>query len=75
MANWNSKFRADFKTLVKSRPEKLTINGTELTDVVRIDRKYDKSHSGHIDRIYWSKSKRIVRIDITPGYYWELKSG
>ncbi|WP_350287216.1 hypothetical protein [uncultured Croceitalea sp.] len=65
----------DFKTLVKSQPEKLIVNGVELIDVIRIDRKSEKSHAGYIDRMYWSKSKGIVRIDINSDYYWELKDG
>lgn len=65
----------NFKTLTKSQPEKLIVNGIELNDIVRIDRKSEKTHSGHINRIYWSKSKGIVRIDINSDYYWELING
>ncbi|WP_420400266.1 hypothetical protein [Flagellimonas sp.] len=65
----------DLKTLMKLKPKKLKISGMELNDVVRIDRKSKKSHSGHIDRIYWSKSKGIVRIEINSDYHWELING
>ncbi len=65
----------DFDTLNRSKPEKLTINGIELNDVVLIKRESKKYHSGHIDGIYWSKSKGIVRIDINSDYHWELING
>ena len=62
----------DFNTLKKLKAEKLVINGTELNDVVSINRKSEKTHSGHIDKLYWSISKGIVRIDVNSDYYWEL---
>lgn len=64
----------DFQTLKKLDAEKLIINGIELNDVVSINRKSEKTHSGHIDKLYWSKSKGIVRIDVNSDYYWELKN-
>jgi hypothetical protein len=64
--------KTDFKTLNKSKPEKLLINGIELNDAVLIKREPEKNHSEHIDGIYWSKSKGIVRINIKSDYYWEL---
>ncbi len=64
--------RTDFQTLEKLKAEKLIINGTELNDVVSINRKSEKTHSGHIDKLSWSKSKGIVRIDVNSDYYWEL---
>jgi hypothetical protein len=65
----------DFKTLNALETKKIKINGVELDDVVLIDRKSEKFHNGHINRIYWSKSKGIVRIDINSDYYWELING
>ncbi|TMU57117.1 hypothetical protein [Flagellimonas algicola] len=65
----------ELKTLNKLDLEKLIINGIELNDVVRIGRNSEKSHSGHVDGIYWSKSKGIVRIEINSDYYWELING
>ena len=62
----------DFQTLKKMNTEKLKINGIELNDVVSIDRKSKKTHNGHIDKLYWSKSKGIVRINVNSDYYWEL---
>ncbi len=62
----------DFQTLKKLDEEKLIINGIELSDVVSIERKSKKTHKGHIDKLYWSKSKGIVRIDVNSDYYWEL---
>jgi len=67
--------RTDFKTLNELKPEKLIISGIELNDVVLINRKSEKTHSGHIDGIYWSKSKGIVRIEINSDYHWELING
>ncbi len=62
----------DFQTLKKLDEEKLIINGIELSDVVSIERKSKKTHKGHIDKLYWSNSKGIVRIDVNSDYYWEL---
>ncbi len=62
----------DFQSLKKLKAEKLIINGTELNDVVSISRKSEKTHLGQINKIYWSKSKGIVRIDVNSDYYWEL---
>ncbi|MGJ8594239.1 MAG: hypothetical protein ACSHXF_16940 [Aquaticitalea sp.] len=62
----------NFQTLNKLNSEKLTINGTELNDVVSIDRKSEKTHKGYIDKLFWSKTKGIVRINVNSDYYWEL---
>ncbi len=62
----------DFQTLNKLTPIKIKVNGIEYIDVLPIDRKTEKFHQGHINRIYWSKSKGIVRIDVNSEYYWEL---
>jgi len=62
----------DFRTLKKLNAKFLNINGIELNDVVSIDRQSKKTHNGHIDKLYWSKSKGIVRIDVNSDYYWEL---
>ena len=65
----------DFNTLNKLKSEKLIINGIELNDVVLINRESEKTHSGHIDGIYWSKSQGIVRIEINSDYHWEIING
>ncbi len=62
----------NFDRLNKLEPTKITIQGVEYTDIVLIDRNAKKTHSGHIDRLYWSVSKGIVRMDIHTDYYWEL---
>ena len=61
-----------FKKLDKMKLNTITIDGAELNDVVFIDRNFEKYHPGHIDRLYWSRSKGIVRFDVNPDYYWEL---
>ena len=61
-----------FRELDKLKPNTIKIGGIELDDVVFIDRVSEKYNSGHIDRLYWSKSNGIVRIDVNPKYYWEL---
>ncbi len=63
----------NFKTFKKLETENLNVNGTKFNDVILIERKDEKS-SYRLDRLYWSKSKGIVRIDINENYYWELIS-
>ncbi|MEM7185643.1 MAG: hypothetical protein AAF466_03200 [Bacteroidota bacterium] len=62
----------DLKVLTKRHPEQLIVKGDTLQDVVRLERTTTKSHPGHVDRIYWSKSRGIVRIDVDAGYFWEM---
>ena len=61
-----------FNELDKLKKHKVIIAGNEYYDVKFIDRTYRKSNKQHIDRIYWSNSNGIVRIDVDKNYYWEL---
>ena len=61
-----------FSELSKLREHRITVNGRKYNDVKFLDRKYKKFDKQHIDRIYWSNSKGIIRIDVDKNYFWEL---
>jgi hypothetical protein len=61
----------NFKNFTKLKPNSFKISGIELDDIIIITRTHEKSPN-RLEKLYWSKSKGIVRIEINDNYYWEL---
>ena len=59
--------------LMKLPEQKMIVNNTSFTDVIKIKTKGKLDNNKGIRFIYWSKSKGYVRLEENNGVIWDLK--
>jgi len=59
--------------LMKLPEQKMIVNNTSFTDVIKIKTKGKLDNTKGIRFIYWSKSKGYVKLEENNGTIWELK--
>ena len=74
----DSEFYSDYyynieNDLMKLPEQKVFVNNTSFTDVIKIKTKGRLDNNKGIRFIYWSKSKGYVRLEENNGTIWELK--